>query len=413
MADRLVVIGASHAGCRLAFAARELGFAGEIVLIGAEAVLPYQRPPLSKGYLKGAMPLAALRLKSEAAFAEARITLRLGTTVVAIDRGAADVVLADGERVAYSRLALTTGARVRRLSVPGADLTGVLHMRDLADADALALAVAAKAGGRAVVVGGGFIGLEAAASLRALGLDVTVVEAESRLSARVFPPLLSAWLTDLHQAHGVTVRLDAQVVEILGRDGRVAGARLADGTELACDLVVVGIGVVPADDLAGAAGLAVDRGILVDRSALTSDPHIAAAGDCARHPNPWAPTPDRPIVLESVQNANDQARVAAAALVGRPVAYDAVPWFWSDQYDAKIQMAGLPDRDDEILPRGDPATGRFSLLHLRGGRLVAVDSVGWPQDHMAARRLIADRPLIDADRARSHTGALADLCRPG
>lgn len=411
MADRLVVIGASHAGCRLAFAARELGFDGDVMLIGAEAVPPYQRPPLSKGYLKGAVPLAALRLKSEAAFADARIELRLGTRVTAIDRSAGDVVLDGGDRLAYSRLALATGARVRRLSVPGADLDGVLHMRDLADADALA--VAAKAGRHAVVVGGGFIGLEAAASLRALGLDITVVEAESRLSARVFPPCLSAWLKDLHEAHGVTIRLDAQVGEILGRDGRVVGVRLADETELACDLVIVGIGVVPADDLAGAAGLAVDRGILVDETGLTSDPNIAAAGDCARHPNPWAPRPGEAIVLESVQNANDQARVAAAALLGRPIVHDAVPWFWSDQYDAKIQMAGLPGPDDEILLRGDPAAGRFSLLHLRDGRLAAVDSIGWPQDHMAARKLIATRPIVDRTRAEIHSGPLADLCLPG
>lgn len=410
MVDRLVVIGASHAGCRLAFAAREEGFEGEVVLIGTETALPYQRPPLSKGYLKGTVPLAALCLKSEAAFAEARITLRLGTRVEAIDRAARDVVLTDGERLGYSRLALATGARVRRLSVPGADLAGVLHMRDLGDADALA--VAAKAAGRAVVVGGGFIGLEAAASLRSLGLEVTVVEAESRLSARVFPPLLSAWLKDLHERHGVAIRLAAQVGEILGEDGRVAGVRLADGTELACDLVVVGIGVVPADELARAAGLAVDRGILVDAHAMTADPAIAAAGDCARHPNPWAPRPGEAIVLESVQNANDQARVAGAALVGRPIVHDAVPWFWSDQYDAKIQMAGLPSPDDDIILRGDPASGRFSLLHLRDGRLVAVDSVGWPQDHMAARKLIARRPFVDRTLAQTHTGPLADICPP-
>ncbi len=411
MVDRLVVIGASHAGCRLAFAAREEGFEGEVVLIGAETAPPYQRPPLSKGYLKGSVPLAALRLKSDAAFAEARITLRLGTTVTAIDRAAKEVVLAGGERLAYSKLALTTGARVRRLSVPGADLDGVLHMRDLADADALA--VAAKAGRRAVVVGGGFIGLEAAASLRGLGLDVAVIEAEPRLAPRVFPPRLSEWLRDLHEARGVTIRLGAQVVEVLGRDGRVAGVRLADGTKISCDLVVVGIGVIPADDLARDAGLAVDRGVLVDASGLTADPDVAAAGDCARHPNPWAPRPGAPIVLESVQNAADQARVAAAALFGRPTVHDAVPWFWSDQYDAKIQMAGLPDPDDEILLRGDPASGRFSLLHLRDGRLAAVDSVGWPQDHMAARRLLATRPVVDRARVETHTGPLADLCSPG
>ncbi len=409
MVDRLVVIGASHAGCRLAFAARELGFGGEVVLIGAEPSPPYQRPPLSKAYLKGTATRAALMLKSAAAFADAGIELRLATRVAAIDRAAREVVLADGERLAYSRLGLATGAEVRRLDVPGADLAGVIHMRDLADADALAAAT--KTARRAVVVGGGFIGLEAAASLRSLGLEVVVVEAADRLSPRVFPPVMSDWLRGLHEGHGVEIRLGARVAAILAVDGRVTGVRLADGAELSGDLVVVGIGVVAADDLARAAGLAVDRGVLVDAGARTSDPLIVAAGDCARHPNPWAPD-DAPILLESVQNANDQARVAAAALVDRPVVHDAVPWFWSDQYDAKIQMAGLPSAADTIVPRGDPASGRFSLIHLRDGRLASVTSVGWPQDHMMARRLIAERPTIDLARAETHTGPLADLFRP-
>lgn len=409
MTDRLVVVGASHAGVRLAFAAREAGFEGEIVLIGAETALPYQRPPLSKGYLKGATSLASMVLKGEKAYADARIELRLGTTVAAIDREAKTLRTTDGETIAWSKLALATGARVRRLSVPGADLAGVFHMRDLADADALAAAVPAAK--RAVVIGGGFIGLEAAAVLRGLGLAVTVVEAADRLSARVFPPLLSDWLKRLHESHGVEIRLSAAVAEVLGADGRVAGVRLADGTTLDCDLVVVGIGVVPADDLARAAGLAVDRGVLVDEHALTSDPSIAAAGDCARHPNPWTAVPRTPTLLESVQNANDQARVAASSLVGKPATYDAVPWFWSDQYDVKIQMAGLSDPADEIVVRGDPAEGRFSLLHLRDGRLASVDSVGRPADHMAARRLLVTRPLVDRDRAATHTGDLAALCR--
>lgn len=411
MTDRLVVVGASHAGCRLAFAAREFGFAGEIVLIGAEPTPPYQRPPLSKSYLKGATPLAAILLKSESAFHEAGIALRLGTPVTTIDRAARTVALASGETITWSRLALTTGARVRRLDVPGADLAGVFHMRDLADANALGAALPAAT--RAVVVGGGFIGLEAAAVLRGLGLAVTVLEAADRLAARAFPPFLSAWLKTLHESRGVDVRLGTQLREIVGRDGRVAAVALSGGGEIACDLVVVGIGVVPADDLARDAGVAVDRGILVDPHGLTSDPAIAAAGDCARHPNIWAATPGAPTLLESVQNAHDQARVAAAALVGRPIVHDAVPWFWSDQYDTRIQMAGLSHPDDDIVLRGDPAAGRFSLLHLRDGRLAAVDSVGWPQDHMAARRLLIGRPAIDPERARRHDGGLADLCRIG
>lgn len=395
--DRLVIVGASHAGCRVAFAAREAGFTGEIVLIGAETVPPYQRPPLSKARLKGGVPLAALLLKNEAAFAEADITLRLDTRVVALDRAAHAVVLEDGARLSYTRLALTTGATARRLNVPGEDLAGVFTLRDLADSDALAASL--PTAHHAVVIGGGFIGLEAAAVLRGLGLEVDLVEAQARLSARVFPPVMSHWLEALHESRGVAVHLGASVAEILGRDGTVSGVKLDDGTQLACDLVVIGIGVAPADGLARAAGLATDRGILVNAQALTSDPLIAAAGDCARHPNRYAPEPGALTLLESVQNANDQAKVAATSLIGPPAGaparYDAVPWFWSEQYDIRIQMAGLPAPDDEIVPLGDPASGRFSLLHLRDGRLAAVDSIGRPQDHMAARRLLGDAAPVD------------------
>lgn len=390
MTERLLVIGASYAGTQLAFSAREAGFAGEILLIGDEDRFPYHRPPLSKGYLQGKQAVTALPLRAEAAFKRAGIALRLGERAVTIDRERRQVVLSGGERLDYTRLGLATGARVRRLAVPGDGLAGVHYLRDMADADALAAAAAA--GGTAVIVGGGFIGLEVAASLRALGLSVLVVEPLDRLLKRVFPPLLSDWTLALHRRNGVDIRLATTVSEVLGEDGRVRGVRLGQGEEIACTLVVVGIGVEPNDGLAREAGLATDRGILVDAYGLTSDPVIAAAGDCTLRPDPMAPESTVRVRIQSVQNATDQARAAGSTLAGKPTAQHGPPWFWSDQYDVKLQMVGVGAEDDGIVLRGDPAAGRFSLLHVRDGRLTAVDSVNAPQDHMAARKLLAHGP---------------------
>jgi 3-phenylpropionate/trans-cinnamate dioxygenase ferredoxin reductase subunit len=386
MENRLVVIGASYAGTQVAFAARERGFEGEIVLLGAEPHLPYQRPPLSKGYLQGKLSDAALLIKTDAAFRKKAIDFRPGSAVTAIDRTRREVVTASGDRLTYGKLALATGARVRRLTIPGAELTGIHYLRDLADSQRLAAAV--HNARRVVIIGGGFIGLEAAASLRGLGLEVSVIEPEDRLLKRAFPPVLSDWTLKLHRRHGVAIHLGRSVTAIEGVHGAVSGVVLDDGATLACDLVVAGIGVDPEDDLAQAAGLHTDHGIVVDARAVTSDPDIVAAGDCTLRPDPWAPGGPALLRVHSVQNAVDQAKVAGATLAGQEATHGAVPWFWSDQFDVKFQMVGHGAPGDEIIPRGDPANGFFSLFHFRDGRLHAVDSVNSAQDHMVARKLL-------------------------
>ena len=316
---------------------------------------------------------------------------------------------ADGRRLGYTKLALTTGARVRRLSVPGHDLAGIHHLRDLGDADGLA--VAAATARRAVVVGGGFIGLEVAASLRALGVEVVVVEPLDRLLKRCFPPLLSDWTLALHRRHGVDVRLGASVAAILGNAGRVCGVRLGGGEEIAGDLVVVGVGVEANDELAREAGLRTDRGIVVDAHGLTSDPSIAAAGDCAVRFDLEGAQPGGGLIrIQSVQNATEQARAAGATLAGMPTQHHAQPWFWSDQYDAKFQMVGHSGPDDEIVLRGDPERGKFSLFHFRDGRLVAVDSVGAVRDHMTARKLLANGTELAAHQAGDAGIELESFC---
>lgn len=410
MTGRLVVVGASYAGTQLAFSARDHGFAGEIVMLGEEPRLPYQRPPLSKGYLQGKMAPPAMLLRAEAAFRRAAIELRLGERVVAIDRDAREVVLADGRRLGYSKLALTTGARVRRLSVPGHELAGIHHLRDLADAEALAAAAAMAR--RAVVIGGGFIGLEVAASLRGLGLEVVVVEPLDRLLKRCFPPLLSDWTLALHRRRGVDVRLGATVAAILGEAGRLCGVRLDSGEEIAGDLVVVGVGVDANDGLARDAGLRTDRGIVVDAHGMTSDPSIAAAGDCTARLDLDGSQPGGGLIrIQSVQNATEQARAAGATLAGTPTLHLVQPWFWSDQYDAKFQMVGHGSPDDEIVLRGDPESGKFSLFHFRDGRLVAVDSVGAIRDHMTARKLLAHGTELAAHQAGDAGIDLESFCR--
>jgi 3-phenylpropionate/trans-cinnamate dioxygenase ferredoxin reductase subunit len=387
MDDRLVIIGASYAGLQLAASARDGGYAGPIVLLGDEAHAPYQRPPLSKGFLLNGG--TAQPLRGPDYFAQADIDFRPGTRAIAIDRAQRELILADGTALAYGRLGLTTGARCRTLACEGAQLDGIHYLRTLDDAARLAAATAGVQ--RVVVVGGGFIGLEVAASLRTLGKDVSVIEAGERLLGRVAHPVISRYLRDLHEAKGVAIHTRAQVVRVAGKDGRVAAVHLDDGRELACDLVVVGIGVVPNDELARTCGLLVDGGIVVDRYARTSDAHIVAAGDCARYPNPWARTPT--VRLESVQSANDLARTAATTVCGRPAPYRAVPWFWSDQFSCKLQMAGLSQGWETVEVVGDPADHQFSIRYFLQGQLIGVDSVNQPGLHMQARKQLQQAVL--------------------
>ncbi len=378
---RIVVVGAGQAGAALVAKLRALGHAGPLTLVGDEPVPPYQRPPLSKAYLKGEATRERLFLRPESFYAGAGIELLTGTPAVAIDRAGRAVVLADGRRLAYDLLALTTGARPRRLPADrGGDLPGVLLMRALADADALAAAV--RPGARALIVGGGYIGLEAAAVLRDKGLDVTLVEAAERILSRVAAPATADYFRTLHQAHGVTIR-EADGLERLTGEAAVTGAVLADGTEIAADVVLVGIGVAPDTGLAAAAGLAIDNGIAVDAFGRTSDPAIFAAGDATSFPHGG-----RRVRLESVPNAIDQSEAVAAAMLGGVEPYLARPWFWSDQYDVKLQIAGLNTGWERTTLRPGARPGSQSVWYWQGDRLLSVDAMNDPRAYMTGKRWI-------------------------
>jgi len=396
MTRTLVAIGASYAGVQLAASARELGFDGSILLLGDEPDAPYQRPPLSKGFLTGSVARERLPLRSQAFFDEERIQWMPSTRVVSIDRERRQVELHDGTRIDYDRLALTTGARVRKLDCPGATLAAVHYLRDLRDATRLAeTACGAR---RAVVIGGGYIGLEAAASLRQKGVDVTVVETEQRLLARVASPWVSDFMLHAHEEHGVRFEFGRKVVRLHDTSDGVS-VELEDGTRLPCDLVVVGIGVMPNTELAADCGLKVAGGIAVDDCARTSDPSIVAAGDCASFVPHWAPEGAAACRIESVQNANDMAKTAASTLVGRAEPYRALPWFWSDQYDLKLQMAGVNTGFTGFAVRGRVEERKFSLFYFRDDTLIAVDSINRPQDHMLARKLLANRARLSMQEA--------------
>ncbi|OAN72028.1 pyridine nucleotide-disulfide oxidoreductase [Rhodobacteraceae bacterium EhC02] len=376
----VVVVGAGQAGSSLVAKLRNSGFDGSITLIGAEPVPPYQRPPLSKAYLLGDMALDRLFLRPESFYAEHRIDLRLNTRVTGIDRTAHTVTL-NGEVMPYDQLVLATGSDPRRLpaSIGGA-LEGVFVVRDLADVDAMAPHVVA--GKRALIVGGGYIGLEAAAVAAKRGLDVTLVEMADRILQRVAAPETSDFFRALHQGHGVTIREGIGLDRLLG-EGHVTGARLSDGTELPVDLVIVGVGITPGTALAEAAGLEIENGIKVDAQGRTSDPAIWAAGDCASFP--WQ---DGRIRLESVPNAIEQAECVAENIMGAGKDYVAKPWFWSDQYDVKLQIAGLNTGYDRTVVRPGDKPGSQSVWYYRGDALLAVDAMNDPRAYMIGKRLI-------------------------
>ena len=382
----IVILGAGQAGFQAAASLREAGHAGPLTLVGDEPWLPYQRPPLSKAYLAGKTDAEGLALRPAAFLAEHRIAYRPSLRAEAIDRAGRRLLTDDGP-VPYDHLILATGSRNRPLPVPGADLDGVRQLRGLADADAVKVDLARV--GRVAVVGAGFIGLEFAAVAAARGLHVTVVEAAARPMARAVSAEMGAFFRAAHREAGVAFAFDAGVSEILGEAGRAVGLRLADGSAVPADLVLVGIGVLPNQEIASAAGLAAADGIRVDALLATQDPSISAIGDCARFPTRFARglAADGTVRIESVQNAIDQGRALAARLTGRPAAYDAVPWFWSDQGPNKLQIAGLAAPGDEAVRRGDG--NAFSVFRFREDRLAAVESVNRAGDHMIARRLIA------------------------
>ncbi|KAK43831.1 MULTISPECIES: NAD(P)/FAD-dependent oxidoreductase [Burkholderiaceae] len=386
MNEQLLIIGASYAGLQLAASARELGFEGRIDLLGDESYAPYQRPPLSKGYLSGAFTSERLPLKSNAFFEDQKIDLTRGARVTAIDRGSKTVELNDGSRRGYDFLGIATGARPRMLNCPGAAHEAVLYLRNLDDASRLVARMQDTKS--AVVVGGGYIGLEVAASLRQKGIDVTVIEAQKNLLARVASASLASFVEGLHSEKGVSIQLGRTISEIRDDHGR-ARVTLSDGTTLTADLVVVGIGVEPNTELAQGCGLEVQRGILVDSFTRTSDSSIVAVGDCAAFVPYWDLQEGRPCRIESVQNANDMAKAAAAFIVGKPLPYHSVPWFWSDQYDVKLQMAGISSGHTDFAISGSVSDAKFSVFYFRDGKLCAVDSVNSPQDHMMARKMLA------------------------
>jgi len=369
MTDPIIIIGAGQAGAALAAKLRELGYAGPITLIGDEPALPYQRPPLSKKYLSGDLGLDRLLVRPASWYQEQRIDVLTGHAVAAIDPTRKTIRLDDGRTLPFAKLALTTGSRPRRLpAAMGGSLGGVFTMRDLKDADAIAPHL--QPGKRLLIVGGGYIGLEAAAVAATKGLTVTLIEMADRILQRVAAAETSDYFRDLHRRHGVDLRETTGLRRLVGAAGQVTIAELADGQQLGMDLVIVGIGISPNDDLARAAGLAVEDGIVVDEFCRSSAPDIFAAGDCARFI--WRGLPTR---LESVQNAIEQAERAAATMLGAVAPYDPVPWFWSDQYDVKLQIAGLNRGYDSVVLRPGKRPGSQSVWYFQGERLLAVDAM--------------------------------------
>jgi 3-phenylpropionate/trans-cinnamate dioxygenase ferredoxin reductase subunit len=391
--EHVVILGAGHAGGTAAALLRQYGYEGPITLVGEEPIAPYQRPPLSKAWLKGEADADSLALKPLEFYAEHGIDFRPSVRAVKLVRGSRTVTLSDGQTLTYDKLILATGARAIALPIPGGDLDGVMFLRTAADAEHLKAAVGP--GKKLAVVGGGYIGLEVAASGRAQGAEVVVFEREDRLLARVACDALSDFFRGYHEKHGVTFELGCSVTGFTGEGGHVTGVTLSCGRTVACDAVVVGVGAPPHDELAVDAGLECARGVVVDLEARTSDPNVFAIGDVAHRPMPIY---DRMFRMESVPNALEQAKQAAAAIAGRPAPAGECPWQWSDQYDLKLQIAGYPFDVDEVLVRGDPATAKFAVFHLKGDVVQAVEAINSPPEFMMGKQLILARRPIDKGR---------------
>jgi len=387
--EPFVIVGAGQAGAETAIELRKLGHPGRVLILGDEPQVPYKRPPLSKAYLAGTVAEESLYVMQRPQLEKVGIEVRTGVRVERIERAAKTLQLSDGSTQAYSKLALATGGRARMLTLPGADKPNVYPLRSIADVQAIR--AHCQLGRRVVIIGGGFIGLEVAAVAVKLGLQVTVLESLPRVLARVTVPEVSAFYEQAHREAGVDLRTGVQISAFEGGE-TVTHVLLGDGTRIATDFIVVGIGLIANVELAQAAGLAVDNGIVVDDCTRTSDPDIVAAGDCTNHPNLHY---GRRLRLESVQNAMEQGRAAAHALAGQPKPYDMVPWFWSDQYDLKLQMVGLSAGFDQFVLRGDPAKRAFAIFYLGDGRLIAADAISRPQDFMFAKRLVAMRAQVN------------------
>ncbi len=392
--DGVVIVGAGQAGFQVAASLRMEGYEEPIVLIGDERSLPYQRPPLSKGFMTGKQEIEGTALRPLAFYESHRIELVAGAKVIGIDRLSRSVSVASAGGFRYDALVLAVGARNRTLPVKGAELDGVCYLRT--DAEAVEIRRRLEQARDVVVIGGGFIGLELAAAASTLGKSVRVLEVQSRLMPRVVSPILSDFYRDVHTGQGVGISLGVSLSEIRGDQGKVSEVVLSDRSIWPADLVLVGIGVVPNIELAREAGLDIANGIVVNERLRTEDESVFAIGDCADHPNPFA---RRRVRIESVQNAADQAKCVAAAIVGRAENYRAVPWFWTDQFDIKLQMAGLSGGHDRVVARGETVSRKFSVFYFRDGRLAAVDSVNRPGDHLAARKLIGAGTELTAEQA--------------
>jgi 3-phenylpropionate/trans-cinnamate dioxygenase ferredoxin reductase subunit len=390
----VLIVGAGHGGAQAAIALRQLGFAGSAAIVGAEPELPYERPPLSKEYLAGEKNFERLLIRPGTFWQERNIAMILGSRVVQVDPGAQSVTLTNGASLGYGSLIWAAGGAPRRLNCAGAELAGLHTVRDRADVDRMLAELPQVE--RVVVIGGGYIGLEAAAVLTKLGRKVTLLEAMERVLMRVAGEPISLFYEAEHRAHGVDVRTNVAVEAILGEDGKVAGVRLAGGESLAADMVVVGIGIAAAVEPLIAAGAEGGNGVHVDEHCRTTLPNVFAVGDCAAHENRFAG--GARIRVESVQNANDQATTAAKAIAGAPEPYAAIPWFWSNQYDLKLQTVGLSTGHEEHIVRGAPATRSFSVLYLKQGRVVALDCVNAIKDYVQGRKLIIDAGLHDPAR---------------
>ena len=405
MNETVVIAGGGHAAGQVAVSLRQNKFEGRIVIVGDEPHLPYQRPPLSKKFLAGGLSAERLHFKPASFYEDPQIEVRLGTRIESIDRAARRLEIADSEELAYDRLVLATGSRVRKVSVsiPGGELPGIHYLRSIADVDAIRGDIAT--GNRVVIVGAGYIGLEVAAVCRQLGLDVTVVEVADRVMSRVVSPHVSDFYQLEHTNQGVKLLLSTGLAAFEGKR-RVKAVITDSGQKIAADFVVVGIGIQPNTELATAAGLEVDDGIVVDDQCQTADPDIFAIGDCTSHPNSIY---SRRLRLESVHNAVEQAKTAASNICGVETHYSQVPWFWSDQYDLKLQIAGLSQGYDQLVLRGDPSSRSFACVYLKDGALIAVDAINAPREFMQSKALIASRAILDPELLADAEVALKDL----
>ena len=403
MTERVVIAGAGHAAGQLVASLKQKKFDGQIVLVGDEAYLPYQRPPLSKKFLSGDLAAERLYVKPPAFYDDPQIELRLETKITKIDRGNKSLRTGNGDDIPYDKLILALGSRVRRLSIDGADLAGVHYLRSIDDVEGIRAEMQNKK--NAVIIGAGYIGLEVAAVTRRLGLEVTVIEMADRVMSRVVSPEISDYYQIEHTNQGVKLRLSTGIKAIRGKK-RVQAVETDDGELIPADFVVIGVGIQPNTELAIEAGLQVEDGIVVDDRCQTSDPSVYAVGDCTRHPNAIY---DRQLRLESVHNALEQAKTAVINICGGQSHYSQVPWFWSDQYDLKLQIAGLSTDYDDVVIRGNPADRSFACLYLRDGRLIATDAVNSPKEFVHSKALIAGRKQLDRDRLADADIPLKDL----